>query len=350
MRFILVGAFNLHDGYLGAANALREMGHVVEFVPALKYKAENLENPEKQVELIIKDVYSLGNIDDDIILWWRAETLNGFEFRQLREAIKGKFIMFSWDDPLQWEKHPEMPEKSSILDAAFSCCFNSVSKYERSGCKAFYTPPGFDPSIHYPEEDDNYKCDISIVCTHLYEGTSVTRYPHLSRKLLLDSIIEMAPNLDLRIYGTEEFKNIYGERYKGWISFNESRKVFYNSKINICTHIRPDGEMYINERVCQILGSGGLLFVDPVKGLNKALGERTEYIPIDFSSSGKFVSQIKDILSNYEPYWQIRKNGLWKAIHKFTWRHWAKKICDGVDLCKEKKEETEKNEEKSDTS
>lgn len=48
----------------------------------------------------------------------------------------------------------------------------------------------------------------------------------------------------------------------GWISFDQSRKVFSSSSINLSTHVRLDGNIYINERVCQILGCHGLLLVD----------------------------------------------------------------------------------------
>jgi len=333
MKIALIGAFNLADGYLGAAKALQRLGHEVVFVPAYLY---NNEHGLSKHHLVIVD--HLLKEKPDVCLWWRAETLNSIQFGKIRKTVPGKFIMYSWDDPLQWEKHPEMPLKCKCLDAAFSCCMDSVKMYKAHGCpEAYWCPPGFDPEVHYPEEDEAYKCDISIVCTNLYNEKSVTQYPHISRKYLLDKIIEEYPNVDLRIYGSEAFKDIYPNHYKGWIPFNESRKVFHNSKINLDTHIRPDGNMYINERVCQILGSGGLLMVDAVKGLEKVLTDVT-YLSIDsskdISSQNLMLEATLNEISNdtdgkYKNF--IEKTREF-AMKNLTWDCWAKIINEKMKI------------------
>ena len=325
MKIALIGAFNLADGYLGAANALKRLGHEVIFVPAYKFKSEA---SQKHVAALVTE---LKGINADVNLWWRAETLSGIEFIRVRKTIKGKFAMYSWDDPFQWEKHPEMPVKAKLLDAAFTCCQGSIQSYKENGCEnAFYCPPGFDPKIHKPEKDEKYICDISIVCTNLYTTNDLTSFKHLSRKVLLDNIIEGLPDLDLRIYGPEEFKNYYPNNYKGWIPFDESRKVFHNSKINICTHIRPDGFMYINERVTQILGSKGLLFLDHVNGIEKVLDVDKECVIMNTVSKEAFLDQISNILKNNDDYNSVRENGHKKGLGKLTWDNWAKTISDNI--------------------
>lgn len=325
MKIALVGAFNLAEGYLGAAKALEKQGNNVVFIPAFKYRSEN---PQEHTNMIIRD---LQNNNADVILWWRGETLSGIEFQKVRKNCEGKFVMFSWDDPLQWERHLEMPFKSQQLDFAFSCCMDSVEKYKENGCEAsFYCPPGFDPEIHYPEESEDHKCDISIVCTNLYEGTEITKRYHISRKQLLSAIIDEFKDLKIHIYGPENFKNIFPDQYRGWVQFEESRKVFRGSKINICTHIRPDGSMYINERVCQILGSGGLLFVDQVKDMDKVLDLKKECIVMDIGSKKKLVSQIKEILDDPGKIEEIRENGRKKALEKLTWDSWAETLLKNI--------------------
>lgn len=330
MKISLVGCFNLHDGYLGAAKALERLGHEVGFVPAMKYKSEEKYNVH--LDFIERDVKEQ---DPDLVLFWRGETLTGPAFIDMRNRLKKyQFAMYSWDDPFQWEIHKEMPVKCKNIDFAFSCCMGSVEQYRENGCsKSFYCLPGFDPEIHYPEESDEYKCDVSIVCTNLYDGP-VTRFNHLSRKLLLDQIIKAFPDKDIRIYGPEDFHSRYGERAKGWISFNESRKVFRNSKINLSTHIRPDGFMYINERVTQVLGSGGLLLVDNVNGIDQVLKVGEECLTFK-TERCRDLSFIKDliggILNNYDEFEEIREKGLKKALKDLTWDNWANTICNGIE-------------------
>lgn len=320
MKISLVGSFNLAHGYLGAANALKRQGHEVDFIPAALYHSEHR---EKHVQMTIDD---LTNQSPDIVLWWRAENLSAEELGFVKSKIPGKHIMYSWDDPHQWEMHPEMPSKCKFLDAAFTCCEGSVFDYIKNGCEAFYCPPGFDPEVHYPEESEEHKCDVSLVCTNLYDGP-ITRYPHLSRKKLMDNIIKNCPDFDIRIYGFDDLKQHYPNHYKGWLPFEESRKVFYNSKINISTHIRPDGFMYINERVAQVMGSGGLLLVDKVNGIEKLIPDGC----CVYMDTNDLPGQIRGILDNYENYGDIKNRGHEFAKSRLSWDNWAETVLAGIE-------------------
>jgi hypothetical protein len=208
-KISIAGSYNLEDGYLGAANALRRKGHEVCFVPVARYNADF---KNEKVEKIISD---LKEQSPDVVLWWRAEFLTPGEMSYIKERCPSVFAFYSWDDPLQWEKHPEMPDKCKVLDVSFSCCMDSVYLYRKNGCESYYCPPGFDPEVHYPEVDPEYVCDISIVCTNLYQGQAITKYPHISRKSLIDGVLVKNPGIDLRIYGYESIKKVYPEHYKG---------------------------------------------------------------------------------------------------------------------------------------
>jgi len=320
----LVGSFNLADGYLGAAKALRALGHQVDFIPAHLYRNEEKDHVNKIIEEIRK-------FESDVVLWWRGETLTPNAMALIRSEVDGMFIMFSWDDPHQWEGGHFVSGKMQYMDIAFSCCQGSLQTYLDNGCKkAIYCLPGFDPDIHKPEKDDEYKCDISIVCTNLYDGHQITRHKHLSRKVLIDSLIRLFPEADIRIYGSESFKDLYGSRYRGWVPFNESNKVFYNSKINIDTHIRPDGYLYLNERVGQILGSGGLLMIDPVNGVEEIFKVGEECMVLDCNSDDDLKNQITDILERDDHYDTVRENGRRKGLEMMTWAVWANTILNNV--------------------
>jgi spore maturation protein CgeB len=118
----------------------------------------------------------------------------------------------------------------------------------------------------------------------------------------------------------------YPVHYRGWIPFNESRKVFSNSKINLSTHVAPDGYKYLNERVTQILGSGGLLLVDKVNGIEEIF-KNEECVIID---ENNYVNQIKHILFNYSEYEKMRIRGLEKAKKDLSWNSWAQTIVEGI--------------------
>jgi spore maturation protein CgeB len=80
--------------------------------------------------------------------------------------------------------------------------------------------------------------------------------------------------------------------------------------------------MYINERVCQILGSGGLLFLDHVKDIDKVLNTAEDCVIMSWDLD-QVVNQIKEILENYSNYEQKKLNGLKKALNQLTWNNWA---------------------------
>lgn len=317
MKISVVGACGLEDGYLGAANALRRKGVEVDFIPAMLYKMQDQKN---HVQNIIND---LKQQNSDIVLWWRSETLTPHQLKHIRENVNGKFVLICWDAMHVWEKANSFLDakcKMGLFEKAFTCCKDSVEEFKKRGCESFYVPSGFDQEVHYYCYDDEYACDISLVCTNLYHGNSISDAPHISRKQMLEHIIEKGQDIDLRIYGPENFKGLFGEYYRGWINFKESKKVFSSSKINICTHLRPDANMYTNERVSQILGCSGLLYMEHINGIEEVLIPGEDFVVIDCDN---IMGQIKDILNNYDDYQIVKENGYKKGMQFFQWSRWA---------------------------
>lgn len=327
MKISLVGSLYLADGYLGAANALRRRGAEVAFVPAQLYGSEH---PKEHVSLLTRDIKQQ---DADFVLWWRSETLSHYELGMIKRNTNKRFVLYSWDDPHQWEQRHDMPFKCEYLDMCFSCCMDSVKQYTNNGSKGIYCPAGFDPQVHKPEFDPNYECDISIVCTNLYDG-NITRFPHINRREFLSSVIASFPDKDIRIYGPESFREAFPDNYHGWVNFNDSHLVFYNSKVNISTHIRPDGSMYINERVCQILGSKGLLLVDKVKDIHKVLVPDKHCLTMDINATGEAIEQMKTVLENNRNFDKIRDDGYHFAMEKLTWDNWAETVLINLERLK----------------
>src|SRR5690606_5186788 len=118
MRISIVGSYHLAHGYLGAAEALRRRQHEVTFVPAQRYKSEN---PHNHVDLIIDD---LRLQKPDIVLLWRAETLEPEELAKVKESCPARYALYSWDDPYSWEADKNLPKKCPYLEVAFSCCMS----------------------------------------------------------------------------------------------------------------------------------------------------------------------------------------------------------------------------------
>lgn len=325
MKIHLAGSCNLADGYLGAAKALERRGHAVSFSPVTAYA---LDDKKSQVANVIRDIQAAA---PDVVLWWRAESLTARELAEIRKTYQAVSVMYSWDPMTLWEQgEEELGKKCASWDIAFTCCKPSMQKYEQYGCRSVYAPPGFDPTIHYPEASPEHECDVSMVLTNLYHGDELTKFPHISRLALLEAIIKSCPELKVRIYGPDFLKKFFPENYAGWAKFNESRKIYFNSKINLCTHLRPDTDMYYNERVAQVLGSQGLLLVDPVVGLEKILEPGKECVVMDGSAEA-LIRQIRHLVAIHGGEGvEIRKRGHEKAMRCMTWDNWAKTVDEAL--------------------
>lgn len=343
MKLLLIGYYHLLDGFLGAADALRnKFNYEIEFFPMnayndkygnnkihlLKSFVERKINPK---DILTSTLYSGGD-PPHVILWWNFN-IEAHEI-QLIKKINNSIIhiFYSWDDPYWVELQNQKENKNESLkfiDIAYSCCNKSLKFYFDSGVKyAYYTKPGFDPKIHFPTETNtkSYDCDISIICTNLYNSPN-DNGKCINRLGFLNQIIKDG-SIKLNIYGPENFKKMFPRNYVSSVTFADTCKVFNKSKINICTHARQkSGDMYINERTCQILGAGGLLYIDNVAGLDKILDINSECVVINESDH---VNQIKKILGSYSEFEVIKKKGYERAMKDLTWDIWAETIHNGI--------------------
>ncbi|MDO8610847.1 MAG: glycosyltransferase, partial [bacterium] len=103
-----------------------------------------------------------------------------------------------------------------------------------------------------------------------------------------------------------------------------THKCFYLSKINLNSHIRPDGVEYFNERTFQVLGSGGFLLTDHVCKAQDVFAIDKEIST--YSNYDELAAKVKYYLDNDEMRKKIAENGHARSIKDFSWRSWAEKI------------------------
>ena len=190
-------------------------------------------------------------------------------------------------------------------------------------CKLRYFIPGFNTNLSYYLLDNSYSCDVSIVCTNLYDDLEFWSSTKICRKDVVDAIYK-DENINFHFYGPEKFKKLYPKAYKGFIKYEDCYKVFSNSKINL--NISPVGDSLndvvdgkqkhkISERCPQILGSKGLMMCDT--NLEPILLHNKHYIKID--SITQALEIIYDVIENNNKYNNIRENGFNYANNNMTW-------------------------------
>ena len=331
VKLLITSYYGLRESLQSATNSLIKYGIIVVDFGLLKlYKSTEISDENKKLEFnnFIKKE------QPDIILWWYIN----IPVEHMKYIVEDednshiKHFYFNWDDPHNWSTN-KLYERCKYFDHSFVCCEQSLPKYLEFGSKkASYLLPGYDPQIHkiivFDDEKDvkKYSCDISFCCTNLYTDNNTFPNQYINRKELINNIYANQDKygFTFHIYGPESLKELYPKSYKGYIRYDETNKLFNYSKINICTHVQCCAYKYLNERALLILGSGGLLYVDKVDGIETILEPSVDCVIID---KDNYLEQIRTILNNYDDYYMVRYNGHAKSI-EYTWDKWANKIND----------------------
>ena len=330
MNILIIGYCNLQDGFLYASNSLKKLNYNIFFFPYHNYVIQQNNNRDN----ILIDFIKNNNIN--VILWWynniTFETINN-----VKNTFNIKNIFFNWDpflynynkyNSLIWkERIDERLKYYPLMDSVLSC-FEKEVTFCKTICNISYTPPGFDKTISKYEYYNDYQCDVSIVCTNLYdyiyefpdEATNITRYS------IVHKLYEYRDKIKFNIYGLEKFRSLFPDCYKGFINYKDCNKVFSNSKINLSIHpilyelnSENSSQEYFSERLPQILGSKGLLVTN--SKLSLYLKENIDYIHIDNSSD--WFEKLITIINNNDQYNIIRENGYKKALKYYQWDNWA---------------------------
>tara|TARA_Y100000991_G_C21973257_1_gene350714 strand:+ start:488 stop:2545 length:2058 start_codon:yes stop_codon:yes gene_type:complete len=321
MKILIAGWYYMIYPVVTAKEYFEILGYEVYFLPLLHYNQKfNGDKLFKSLNSFIK------NIDPNIILWWNWECSEDILHKIKENNQNILHCLFNWDHPFclsEWDnKHNRKITQKNIWDIVFVTGDCKLSEYLDSGSKeAYYLRMFADDQIHFPEGDKEYECDISFVLTNLYEDKSMFSDQIFDRKTFLENIIK-EKDIKLKIYGPIHLKNNFPDHYSGEVHFLNNHKVFYNSKINLCTHV-TNGNKYLNERVGTVLSSGGILLCDKVDNIDSILTDKKDYILID---QNNYIEQIKNILANYNEYKHIKENAVITAKKKFSPRFWSKYI------------------------
>ena len=340
MNLLLIGYCHLEDGFLYASKSLEKLNYKIYFFPYTIYIMDKIEDRDD----ILVNYMNDNNID--ICLWWnnmlKYDNYERIFINLLNKNIKHFF--YNWDPFLYnykkygsfiWEDRIEEKKKIyPLMDNVFSC-FEKEINYFKNKLKIIYNPPGFDKEVSKYIYDEDYQCDISIVCTNLYgyekefpyESTNISRYE------IVEKLYEMRHKIKFHIYGLEKFREKYPECYRGFVNYKNCNKVFSNSKINLSIHplIRElnnenSNEEYFSERVPQILGCNGLLVTNSL--FTHKLIENIDYIYIDKYMD--WVNKLLKIINDSDEYNIVRENGFNSAINNYQWDNWAKIIDNEV--------------------
>ena len=343
VHLLVVGYYHLADGFLAFAELARARGHRVSFFPLLHYANEGVDYQTDLLRLLddptaeVQFDYHREPGSVEVVIWWGQV---GRLTPTLATTVKARcrLVHFNWDptyldvDHEKWNRDRATAERQvdlfdsylTVNPLEYRCLSKLVADRARGShrtTRVCYCPPGFNPNLHKPTPDPAFVCDVSFVGTNLYtDDLWPTERQRFNRGRLLD-LLHQEPDLDLRVYGTSVLAK-YGDRYKGFIQYAETPKVFYNSKVNICLHaITING--YFSERLPQIIGcGGGVVLTDTEVGHGLVAGE--DYVLIDPEDP---VGQIRRWLTDDEGRRAMAERAYRKS-RALTWDNLVNLVCE----------------------
>lgn len=330
-KILIIGFYELKDYFLNIKEHFDHFNYTVLSYPLFKF-AYDSNDKISNYDIHLSDFIKSNEID--VVLWWFID-VNPSVFKLVKKNNPNTyFIMNNSDDPLNMSA--ELLEKAKIFNTIIVPCKENILKYKiHSGITdVLYIPHSFDPHFFYPlsndESDDvDLKCDISFFCHNLFTDNTYYNNQYINKITLINDVITYGNenNKSVKIFGPPIFKSVYPNNYVCDLEYIKLNNLFNNSKINITTHPFQNKSCHINEYIMSILGSGGLLLVDKVKDLHHILTEN-ECIYLDKTN---YISQINDILNNYDNYLKIKENGH-ELSKKYSWEKYVEKIH--ISICK----------------
>jgi len=330
-RVLILGGRRWDQAIITIGRGFLKIGCAVRYLPTRRpgTHSEPLENVHDVIGQIVKE------FEPDILFWvmCKEDCPVGLmdHLKQLRPEMATVF--HSFDDPHMVDNNP--PECIPGFDFAVTCCAGSIPWYADRGVKAirFWPPPGFD--LHgKASANPAEKCDISFVGTNVYPRD---KYPEViaTRAEILRAVAGLGT---INIYGP------WGERrfdwggefgvpemkksWRGFRKYEELPGVYAASKINLSSHVRPDGFQYLNERTINAMGAGGFMLVDKVAGMEEIFTDGVHWAT--WESLDELSSKAKFYLANPDKRKAIAAKGREKALKEFSNKchaHAVLKLC-----------------------
>lgn len=224
----------------------------------------------------------------DLLYWWQPQSnqLADGVITALRKAWpKLRTVCQSLDDPFVLDVNPAT-EVFREFEVAVTCCEGSMEWYTKRGVKPIIGYPPVDRDLHGKAQPNVEEiCDIGFAATNVYP-------PHLYPACYADrvSMVKAVMHLGkLHVYGTWGVRRMdWGGEYglpkemrsacRGYYEYERMPGVHAATRINLNSHVRPDGYRYLNERVGQCMASGGFMLCDEVGGIAETFAENKEIV------------------------------------------------------------------------
>ncbi len=175
-----------------------------------------------------------------------------------------KTIYWSLDDPYFVEKHQGFyhahPE---AYDAYLTCCLETVGQARSRGYRvAALMWPAYDPELWPPGDAYETGPDLSIVGSPYGPALGLGKFDRIQ---IANRVAAMG--LSVEVHGDASWlsRGLNRSLYRKYLPRPENGRVARRARVCLGTHVRSS-RGYLNARVFQVMGAGGLLLSDVSDG------------------------------------------------------------------------------------
>lgn len=263
-KVLMIGGLRLADSLGTITRGLQKVGAYVEYIPS---RSIFREGNHKDVIRAVEKAFSGSRFD--LAFFWNPKGEYPSGLATLAQKNGAQTVYYTIDDPLAVDTGGNIAPFE--CDVVLTCCQDSVKKYQANGLEAYLMYPPVDVDYHYCDYRSEIAVDISFSVGNCYVKSRFSQILADRR----DIIRTLKGAGTIALYGKWADSGWGGPnglpemeaQYKGFIPYDKLRKVFASSRINLNSHVRPDGFMYLNMRTFECLGSGGFMLSDAVKGI-----------------------------------------------------------------------------------
>ena len=205
----------------------------------------------------------------DFVVNWQGnsfEEKDSLRLRECCEEVGAKFVFISLDDPFVLLHNTRKPYKHAHI--AITCCKESIEFYNNIGIQAIFAPPPCSIEHHIVGQTSHPRVNgVFYFFTNPYIEDIFVKHGALNR---FDSIRELLiKNIPVGLASFDALrKNTYlseGEwakiDWKGFVPYDDFNQ-FKNWTLHFNSSVVGQEYTYLNQRVFEILGIGGVQTLD----------------------------------------------------------------------------------------
>jgi len=280
MKVLIFGGNKASDTLGVIVRGFQRAGLEVEHIPTRKQAQKNPGNADDNKPWIEVARKKLDHNEYEFAFYWNPKYRDYKQgvFEDFRKKYGLRSVYYTIDDPYVLDNDLVIQNIFPEFDAVVTCCEDSRQRYEKEfKIPALLLHPPCDEAVHYGA---TYYADMNV--DFLFAGTNCytkQRYPDILAERR--EIIRLAAKHGtLALYGYDDARDSgwthpsggapeLARHYKGFLSYEKLSDRYKSAKISLNSHVRPDGYKYLNQRVFEILGSGGFMLCDHVNGIEE---------------------------------------------------------------------------------